>query len=299
MVRALLTRPLFPPLALAGSFLYGALLAAFVLVGESMGPWADTLLLYCFGLDPATRVYRLDALLAALLHPLGIAAMVALFFKEELVSFTKTAWGRAVGVIPPGIFLALLITVVATSQLSASNSPPDPTQLPRPIRQGTGAPDLRLTDQGGRLVSMAEFRGKVVLVTFFYVDCHASCPILLARGKALGTALAGTHRDGDLVFVGITLDPEHDTPGRLARHAAEWELGNDWHLLTGDPLAVRGLMDAYQVRAKRLDSGEIAHENLLALVDREGRQAFTFRGLRYPDRWLQESATLLLREPRG
>jgi protein SCO1/2 len=95
----------------------------------------------------------------------------------------------------------------------------------------------------------------------------------------------------------VTLDPERDTPAALAEHATRWGLGARWHLLTGDPAAVRRLIEAHRVQAVRLPDGELAHENVVVLLDRAGRAAFAYRGLAHPEARIEADLARLLAEP--
>jgi protein SCO1/2 len=147
-----------------------------------------------------------------------------------------------------------------------------------PLRQGRPAPEFALTDHRGRPVSLASLRGRPVVVTFVYADCHASCPLLIARLKALEARSAP-----DVAFIAISLDPQRDTPASLAGAAVRWELGSRWHLLSGAPASVKDTLSAYGVQYAPLPDGEIAHENLVLIVDRRGRLAFTYRGLAHPE----------------
>jgi len=81
----------------------------------------------------------------------------------------------------------------------------------------------------------------------------------------------------------VSLDPERDTPATLGVAADQWQLGSRWHLLTGEPLAVRKLIAAYRIQWAPLPDGEIAHENVVILIDGRGRLAFTYRGLAHPE----------------
>ena len=70
-------------------------------------------------------------------------------------------------------------------------------------------------------MSLRDFRGKVVAVTFIFASCTDSCPLLtdnMARvqdklGSAFGPKVA---------FVSITVDPERDTPEVLRQYAREF-----------------------------------------------------------------------------
>jgi uncharacterized membrane protein len=61
-------------------------------------------------------------------------------------------------------------------------------------------------------------------------------------------------------------------------------------------VAVRRLTEAHRVQAVRLPDGEIAHENVVVLLDRAGRAAFTYRGLAHPETRIQADLTRLLAE---
>src|SRR5688500_11926574 len=80
------------------------------------------------------------------------------------------------------------------------------------------APDFTLLSQDNVRVSLHDFRGKVVAVSFIFTYCTDVCPMLTAHmasvqeklGSAFGTKIA---------FVSITVDPERDTPDVLKEYA--------------------------------------------------------------------------------
>jgi protein SCO1/2 len=279
MVTRALTHRLFAPGLLVAIFGLGAATVAFLLLGPGLGPWADALLTACFGWDAEARRYRLDALIVTLLQPPLFATVVGVFYADELRAFLRSRGGRLVALAAPLVFAGLAASLLATSEISASGTSPTAATLPTPLRQGTPAPAFRLVDQHDRLVSLETFRGRPVVMTFVYAGCHASCPILIDRLKALEA------RDpaAPVVFVAVSLDPGRDTPAALAAAASHWGLGPRWHLLTGEPPAVRALLRAHRVQWAPLPSGEIAHENVVVFIDRQGRLAFTYRGLAHPE----------------
>ncbi len=290
MVRRVPSHSLFAPILVLAVFAVGALTIAFLLVGPGLGPWADLLLTTCFGWNPDTRHYRLDSLLLALLQPPLFAAVVFLFYSSELRVFFRSGKSRFVVLLGPVAFVALAASLLATSEISASGANATPTSLKAPIRRGTPAPTFDLVDHRGQRVSLADLRGRPVVLTFFYADCHASCPILIARLKDL-EAHIGT---ADAVFVAVTLAPERDTAAAHREAAARWELGARWHLLTGEPGPVGTILKEYGVHRVALPDGEIAHDNVMMLIDRQGRLAFTYRGLAHPvDRQLADLERLI------
>jgi protein SCO1 len=278
VVKRAFTHPLFAPALMVAIFGLGAATVAFLLFGPGMAPWADTLLTACFGWNADTRRYRLDSLILTLLQPPLFALVIWAFYSDELRAFLARRGGRLVAVASPTVFVALAASLLVTGEISASGAAPTPTDLVSPLRQGRPAPDFALTNHRGQPVSLASLRGRPVVVTFVYADCHASCPLLIARLKAL-EARSG----GNSVFVAVSLDPERDTPASLAGAAVRWALGSRWHLLSGPPSQVKSVVTAYGVQYAPLPDGEIAHENLVLIVDREGRLAFTYRGLAHPE----------------
>ena len=100
------------------------------------------------------------------------------------------------------------------------------------------APDFALTSQDNRPVTLADYRGKVVAVTFIYASCTDTCPILTALMVKVQQDL-GSAFGSKIDFVSITVDPERDTPEALRQYADNF--GADlrgWAFLTGDPSAV-------------------------------------------------------------
>ena len=291
----LVSHPLFAPVLVASVFVWGAALAGFLLVAPSLGSaWMDTLLVFCFGFNPAGRVYRLDTLILYLLQPPLFAVVVGFFYGAELREFVQGRAGKAIAVAAPLAFVTASAFVVLTSEVSASGAPLRPESVQAPLRQGTPAPALSLTDQRGRAFTLAEQRGKVVAITFFYANCHASCPILLSRLRALEARVPGE----DLVLVAVTLDPSRDGVAELAAHAERWSLGRRWHLVTGEAGAVAAVLKAYGVQAQPLPGGEIAHENVIQLIDRRGRLGYVYRGLGHPEEQLGQGLRGLI-EDRG
>ncbi|HET8576914.1 MAG TPA: SCO family protein [Methylomirabilota bacterium] len=279
MVKRLLTHRLFAPALVTAIFGLGAATVALLRFGPGLAPWADTLLTACFGWNAETRRYRLDALLLAVLQPPLFATVVGFFYLDDLRAFLGSRSGRIVAVLAPAVFAGLAVSLLATGEISASGVPPTFEALQSPLRRGAPAPAFTLIDQQGQAVSLESLKGRVVALTFVYANCHESCPLLIQRLKALEARTPGA----DVVFVAVSLDPERDTPAALRAVATQWELGNRWHLLTGDPAAVQRVLRDYGIQWAPLPEGEIAHANVILLIDRRGRLAFTYRGLAHPE----------------
>ena len=78
-----------------------------------------------------------------------------------------------------------------------------------------------LPDQFGKKRTLADFKGKVVVVFFGYTQCPDFCPTTLNEWVQVKKALADK---GDLLqAVFITLDPERDTPELLKAYMANFD----------------------------------------------------------------------------
>lgn len=78
--------------------------------------------------------------------------------------------------------------------------------------------DFTLQSAGGP-VSLKDYRGKVVLLTFGYTFCPDVCPTSLAT-LAAGLKLLTPEESGRVAAVFASVDPERDTPARLKEYVA-------------------------------------------------------------------------------
>jgi len=74
--------------------------------------------------------------------------------------------------------------------------------------------ELTLTDHTGKTRTLADFRGKVVVVFFGYTHCPDVCPTTLAELKVAREQLGDDGKRVQVLFV--TVDPERDTRELLA-----------------------------------------------------------------------------------
>jgi protein SCO1/2 len=98
---------------------------------------------------------------------------------------------------------------------------------------------LSLPDAQGRPRTLADFKGKVVVVFFGYTQCPDVCPTTMAELAQVKKALGP---DGDRVQgVFVTVDPERDTPAILRAYMASF-----------DPsfVALRGTLEETKAAAK-------------------------------------------------
>jgi protein SCO1/2 len=98
------------------------------------------------------------------------------------------------------------------------------------------APDFALTAQDGRRVTLADFRGRPVLLFFGYTNCPDVCPVTLSRLTRIREELGGAAGDAQILLV--TMDPARDTPAVLGEYVKRYAGGRGITGLTGDTAAL-------------------------------------------------------------
>lgn len=73
--------------------------------------------------------------------------------------------------------------------------------------------DFRLRDPSGHVRTLADFRGRAVLIFFGFTQCPDVCPTALTRAAEVLRLLGDDGRRVQVLFV--TVDPERDTPELL------------------------------------------------------------------------------------
>lgn len=168
------------------------------------------------------------------------------------------------------------------------------------------APDFVLTNQDGQKVSLRDLRGKVVLLSFIFVDCPAACPLVTAKMAMIHQDLKGK----GLHNVSITIDPAHDTPARLKEYGKQWK-GADfrsWSFLTGTPEEMEPVFFDYKIevarRGKKGPAGEVTAVELVDhgvktfIIDRAGMKRFEYQGQDFVTKTVMKDLAKVLADAR-
>jgi protein SCO1/2 len=177
-----------------------------------------------------------------------------------------------------GLVVFLAVLLYATGNLGT-----------RTAGSGVGGP-FALTDQNGKPITDADFKGKPFLVFFGYTHCPDVCPTALFDISEVMRALGPDADRTAALFVSV--DPDRDTPAVLKDYLSSF----DPHLraATGDQAALDKIEKAYRVYAKKVPTGKdgdysMDHSAIVYLMDKDGRFVAPFRLDRKP----QESAAEL------
>jgi len=289
----------FAVFAVALVLFYEVLLVTLLLMPPAeagLGAFAAEFRVWCFGAGAGDATPDLRWIAAMLGPPLMLAAIVAMLWWDSLAGIVA-APARAVA--PAAAAFALVVAATASfAALAPDADVSDPEFPAEALRTAHPAPPLRLHDQNGDRVDLAELRGQVVLLTGVYASCPHTCPLILDQARTAIDALPEGQREGVQV-VAVTLDPEHDSVEVLAALAARHGLrAPTYRLVTGPPREVESLLDVMEIARRRDEqTGVIDHTNLFLVIDRAGYVAYRFTLGERQERWLVSALRLLLSEP--
>ena len=154
---------------------------------------------------------------------------------------------------------ALLVVGLATwffagAVGSASPGPPSPSigdTLNQPVPPAIA--QLPLENQEGHRVTLDRFRGRAVFLVPFLTSCQEECPITTGALLIAQRSISADDLTGKAVIVEVTVDPERDTPSRMAAFARL--TGSTWPLLTGSSATLASLWHHFGIYYQKVPEG--------------------------------------------
>jgi protein SCO1/2 len=264
-----------------------------------LGELIEQFRIRCFNFDPRTGSMSLAFAWAMLLEPLPIGAIVAFLWRHQLREIWRS---QRQALVAPALTALLLVLSIAASLAGFRGGQPvtATTELPFPadrLRSALPMPDFKLTNQDGLPVALADFKGRVTLVTAVFSTCTTACPMMLKKIREVLDGLTPAER-AELSVVAFSLNPEVDT--RELRTMITKAYGFDaaqFHFVNGVPAEMNRLLDELGFSRQRNEqTGEINHANLFFLLDREGRIAYRLSLSQREQSWLLAATRALVGE---
>ena len=153
---------------------------------------------------------------------------------------------------------------------------------------GKEVPDFTLTNQDGKKISINDFRGKPLAITFIYARCPL--PDYCIRMSTHFSDLANLVNKEDALkdkvsLLSISFDPENDTPEKLRSYGLGYmgkgatDLGV-WQLAVGSDAEVRKIADFFGLRYEvdATDKTQINHSLRTAVISPDGKVTKIFAG---------------------
>ena len=164
------------------------------------------------------------------------------------------------------------LTVLKTNNLSNSFTKETDINIDIPW-------DFQLTNQNADPMTLAQYKGKKLLVNFIYTSCSTVCPVQTALLNNFYQQLSSTEQK-NLQLLSISIDPETDQPAQLTQFMNKMHIEtNNWDFLTGDKMLIKRVANRFNTIAIRQSDGEIDHWIGLHLISPEGKPIKTYSGL--------------------
>jgi protein SCO1 len=172
---------------------------------------------------------------------------------------------------PRRIFFPALLLAVGLLLAGCHSNAPLPLRLTN-ISGHMPDLDFKLTDDLGKPVTGADYRGKVTLLYFGYTHCPDVCPLTLAQLHVVMQRLGPLADGARILFVSV--DPGRDTPAVMHAYVNAFDpraVG-----LTGEPRAIEALSKRYRSAFSREPGSadgnyEVTHSSAIYVFDRTGK----------------------------
>lgn len=175
------------------------------------------------------------------------------------------------------IVLAILVVVLVTflqrdntqGPEAYGNSTTNSSGLQGTDLGNTPALDFRLTDQFGKAVSLSQFQGQPVVLTFLYTHCPDQCPL---TAEKLHTVMQNLGSDARRVTVlAVSVDPQRDTVDAALNFSKVHKMQDYWHYLVGTQQVLSPIWSSYHVFAEAAQES-VNHTLPVYLIDKQGRE---------------------------
>ncbi len=187
----------------------------------------------------------------------GVGLAVALALGAIVVIGLPHSAAAAATMIEPGI------NVAAADLLQLDIVPPP----------ALAAPGFTLTDQHGHQVSLAQYKGKSVVLAFDDDQCVDLCTLLAQDTLVADQDLGATAKD--VVFLGVNVNPFFTAPSDVAAWTDQHGLHDttNWEFLTGSPAQIAAAADAYHVSVSADPKTQaVTHGAEVFFIDPAGRE---------------------------
>lgn len=132
-------------------------------------------------------------------------------------------------------------------------------------------PPFSFTNQDGKTITNADYKGKIYIADFFFTTCPSICKTMTGNMKRLQDDF---EKFDDFALLSYTVNPEQDTVETLRRYADERGADTrNWNFVTGKREDIYKLAESYFVNVSpdSIAPGGFLHSEYFILVDKEGK----------------------------
>lgn len=132
-------------------------------------------------------------------------------------------------------------------------------------------PPFSFTNQDGKTITNADYKGKIYVADFFFTTCPGICKIMTENMKRLQEEFV---KQEDFALLSHTVNPERDTVETLKRYARDKGADTrNWNFVTGTKEDIYKIAESYFANASpdSLAPGGFLHSEFFILIDKEGK----------------------------
>src|SRR4051812_8492026 len=175
---------------------------------------------------------------------------------------------------------------IGTVAAAATNDPPTFRRVREvePLKVGDLLPEYHFTNELGKTVSLGDFKGQALAITFLFTRCPfpTFCPRMSSNfEEAYKKLKANSQAPTNWHLLTITFDPQFDTPTILKSYAKRYSYDPArWNYLTGELIDITAITEQFGLMFWRPDPNEvtgISHNLRTAVIDAQGRVQQVFR----------------------
>lgn len=177
------------------------------------------------------------------------------------------------------------LRILGTTKLEPTNAVNDIRVLPDvpALNPGDLVPNYTFTNELGRAIHLADFRGNALAITFIFTRCPfpTFCPRMTEHfGKASRMLKEAPDAPKNWRLLSLSFDPDYDTPETLRRYGSLHRYdSNVWSLATGSFNPIERLAGHFGLYFGRTVSPAQQNHNLRTVVlDVQGRVQEIFVG---------------------
>lgn len=172
---------------------------------------------------------------------------------------------------------AVLSQIVIVQQANLNVLPPVQYHVPQP---GDAVPDFQFRNQNNREISLKQFRGKVLVLTFIYTRCPFPeyCLRLSRNFAQLDQMLAADPKlYAKTHLLSVSFDPKYDTPAVLRNYGSAYagrnakETFQHWDFAAPSPAKLASVLQWFDVGVTSSSGVVVSHSVSTAVIGPDGK----------------------------
>ena len=164
-------------------------------------------------------------------------------------------------------------------------------RIVKPLKVGDAVPDSAFTNELGQPISLGQFKGQALVVTFIFTRCPVPnfCRRMSANFVEASEKLKAMKTPRNWHLLSISFDPEFDTPATLKQYAERYNYDPEkWSFATSEMIDMDAMTGRFGLVVRR-DGTDLDHNLRTVVIDTEGKVRRIFVGNEWtPDDLVRE-----------